>query len=352
VTAPAEVAYCTREQVQASLDQSDAPRLNSRIDECCQSGSRDVEGRLHRRFYPTLGVRYPEPYQVSGGVLWLNTIDLEVISLTSVVVDGTTMVVGTDYYLDGDSAPYTALRLYSGASRQWSASPRGNVLTGEFGGQCTSAAAGALAAAITDAAATAATVTNSGLVGVGDLLKVGTERMLVTEKRSATTTATIAGTVDADDADTTVVVSSGALVQAGETILVDSERMYVEDVTGNTLTVARAQHGSVLAAHAIAATVYAPRLLTIVRGMAGTTATTHLTAAAVTRNVAPSLVSEAAMALAINTLEQGKAAYSRTAGAGDHRRSTGGAGVAAAILAQQDAAYAAYGRKGRIGATS
>jgi hypothetical protein len=351
MTAPDEVAYCTREKVQKALDQADAPRLNSVIDDACRSASRDIEGACHRRFYPVTGIRYPEPYHVSGGVLWLNTRDNEVISLVTVVVDGDTLTEGIDYYLDGEGggAPYTALRLYSGASRGWSLQPRGNVLTGDFGGSGATADAGALGAAITTTTAVQMTVTNSAVVGVGDLVTVGSERVIVVDKSLATTTATLTGTVAAESSTTTIPVSSGALVNAGEMILVGAERMYVEDVAGNNLIVKRAQNASVLAAHAASDVVYAPRLCQIRRGAAGTTADDHLIGAALVRNLPPSQVSDTALALAENYAEQAKSAYGRLSGAGDNRRASGGTGVTAGIGAAVESLYRAYGRKGRIG---
>lgn len=346
---PDEVAYCTRETVHATLDQTNAVRLNSRVDAGCRAGALALEGACHRRFYPTYGTRYPEWSRISGDTLWLNHIDLELISVETLTVDGTVWVEGTDFYLSPDRPPYTAIRRIRDAAAGWPTTQRDIVIVGFFGGSANSAPAGALAAAITTAAATVMTVTDSAAVGVGDLVLIDTERVIVTEKRSATTTATVTATVDADEAVTTIPVSSGALVNAGEMILIGSERMFVEDVAGNNLVVQRAQQSSVLAAHANLDVVYAPRLCSITRGAAGTTAATHLTAAALTRNVAPSLVAEASAAVAIDFVEQGKAAYGRTAGAGDHRRSTGGTGVAAAIAAAVERASEAYGRRGRIG---
>jgi hypothetical protein len=351
-TTPDQVAYCTREQVQAILDQSNATRLNRAIDDACQAGARQLEGVLHRRFYPILGTRYPDPRWVSGDTLWLNHMDHEIQALTSLTVDGTALAEGTDFYLDlpgGDGPPYTAIRLYRDTAQAWPTDPRDIVSVGSFGGSSTVDAAGILAASITTAGAVSMTVTDSSLLGVGDMALIDSEQVIVTEKSSATTTATLSGSVAADESVTTVPVSSGALVQRGEMILVGSERMFVEDVAGNNLIVQRAQHASVLAAHSASDVVYAPRLCTITRGAAGTTAVSHLTAAEVWRNRPPSLVNIANTALAINYLEQGKAGYSRTAGVGDNRRESGGTGVAAAVAASVEAARQAFGRAGRIG---
>lgn len=347
---PEEVSYCTVEMVQDTLDQADAPRLNRIIAAGCRSAARELEGKLHRRFYPHTATQYLDPRQVSGATLWVNHMDFEILTLTALSVDGVTFTEGTDYYLDYAAPPYIAVRLLRDGGRSWSTDERGNVAVGEFGGSAATEPAGELAAAVASTSVLTATVSDSSLVGVGDLLTVDTERLLVQSKAHTTTTATVTGTVDDEESATTIPVSSGALVHAGETILVGSERMLVEDVVGNDLIVKRAQHASVLAGHVNGAVVYAPRVVTVKRGAAGTTAATHLSGAMLVRNAPPSQVVTAALALAINTLEQGKAGYSRTAGVGDNRRQTGGTGIQAAVAAAVDAAYVSYGRQGRIGA--
>jgi hypothetical protein len=343
---PGEVPYCTREQVQATIDQSESVRLNRRIDDACRAAARDLEGELHRRFYPTAATRYVPARMVSGGIVWLNRIDLEVCSASTLVVDGVTLVDGTDYYLTPDVAPFTAIRRPVGAAGGWPVAERAMALTSrDFGGSNSSEACGALAAAITTTSATTMTVTDSAAVGVGDLVTVDLERVIVREKELVTTGTTLTGNVAADTAVTTIPVGSGTAVKTGEMILVGAERMFVEQIAGNNLIVERAVQGSVLAAHVSTDVVYAPRLCTIVRAAAGTTAATHLNAAALARNVPPSMVGETALAIAINYVEQGKAGWSRTVGAGDAAREASGAGIAAQIAR----AYTAYGRQGRIG---
>lgn len=344
-----EVGYCTREQVQAALDQAESVRLNRRIDEAVRAGRRAVEAYLHRRFYPITGTRYPPARWVDGRILWLNHQDYEIISLSSLTIAGTALVAGVDYFLAPDltGPPYTSIRLFAGAAQAWPVDDeRGLALVGQFGASGAGEAVGTLAANISSSSATTMTVSDSSLVGVCDLLLLGAERLVVVEKDLVDTTATVAGAVDADMADTSIPVSSGALVKKGETILVGAERMYVEQIAGNTLIVRRAEQGSTLAAHASPDIVYAPRLCTVRRGAAGTTAGTHTAGAALTRNRAPSVVAEASLAYALNYLEQAKSAYARTVGEGDSAREAGGRGVKAAL----EDAYVAFGRQGRIGA--
>lgn len=327
-----EVAYCTREMVQHALNQADSVRNNRRVDQAILAGARDVQGWVHRRFYPETDLRYPDPRRrVLGDVLWLNSIEYELLSVTSLVLDGTTAVAGTDFYLEpetrDDGQGYTSIRLYPESDVSWPAAPRTIALTGVFGSSDATAPAGALAVAISSTSATTLTLTDSSLAGVGDLITIGTERLIVTEKEMIDTTATVTGAVDASDSDTTIPVSNGALIEAGELVLIGAERMFVESVSGNTLVVKRKQNASTLAAHVNTDVVYAPRLATVERGVLGTTVATHLIGAAITRNRPPSLITEFNLALALNNLEQGRSAYAREVGQGENAREAAGRGV-------------------------
>ena len=344
---PDEVSYCTREQVQETLGQADSVRNNRVIDRAILAASRDLEGELHRRFYPTLATRYPPVRWVSGDTLYLNHIDYELLGITSLTVDGVTLVEGTDFYLHPEVPPHTSIRLYRDANAAWPSDPRDIVIVGPAGGSNGAEPAGALAAAISTTTATQMTVSDSSAVGVGDLVLVGAERVIVTEKEVITSGETVTGTVAASNAGTTIPVSDGSAFHYGETILVGAERMFVEQVAGNNLVVKRAVNASTLAAHVNTDVVYVPRLCTIRRGVAGTTAAVHADAAVLERNRPPGLVNETAVAASIVYAEQGKAGWpgSRTTGSGDNARPAAGGSIEQ-VWAR---AYMAYGRKGRIG---
>ena len=342
-----EIAYCTREQVHDALGQADSVRNNRRIDDCILAGARDLEGELHRRFYPTTATRYPDPRWVAGNTLWVDDIDHEIIALTSLTVDGTALVEGVDYYLDPDRAgpPYTAIRLIRESSAAWTTLQRGIVNVGTFGGSSGSSPAGTITADITTTTATQMLVSDSSEVGVRDMILIGSEQVAVTEKEFVDSGQTVTAAVAASMAAVTVAVSDGTAFHVGEQLLIGAERMVVDAVSGDDLTVRRAAGGSVLAAHDTPDVVWVPRLCTIVRAVAGTTAAVHVAADALVRNRAPSLVSETNLALAVGYLEQGKSAYARTIGSGDNARPAPGSGLAAVL----ERAYVRYGRRGRIG---
>jgi hypothetical protein len=65
-------------------------------------------------------------------------------------------------------------------------------------------------------------------------------------------------------------------------------------------------------------------LLTVTRAHAGTTAATHLDAAAVSRNVPPALVSELCVAEVQSLLGQEAAAWNLTVGEGEGARESAG----------------------------
>ena len=138
-------------------------------------------------------------------------------------------------------------------------------------------------------------------------------------------------------------VANGASFAVDEVILLDSERMRIDDIAGNTLTVERAYDGTVLGAHTTA-TIYAPRALTVTRGVLGTTAATHSSGATVYRWDPPGLVKQLVKAEAIWALLQERSGWFRLAS------SSGRAAPEVsrtAIDALRDQAYTEHGRKTR-----
>jgi hypothetical protein len=322
-----DVAYCTREQVRSALDQADTYRTNARIDAAIQAGARQVEAVTHRKFYPTTCTRYPELRFVTGPVLWLDQDYLEMISVSSFSADGVTYTEGDDFFLRPDSGPpYTSLKLINLSDAAFSSDDRGMILAGEQGASGTTRAAGALVGAFT-ASDTAIVVSDSSLVGVGDLLTIGTERLNVTGKLFTTSVTTITADVAASAATRSITVADGTLLHAGEQIMLGTERLFVESITGNVVTVRRAELGSQLGAHTNGDTVYAARLCVVERGATGTTAATHADGASIRANSPPPLVKECNLAYALVDLTQSQAAYGRVIGAGDNQRESSGRGL-------------------------
>ncbi len=335
-----DIAYCTRTQVQDALAQADTFRTNARIDAAIRAAGRQIFADTHRNFYPTTCTRYPEFRKVTGPILWLDTDYLEMIQVVSFTVDGTTYTEGTDFYLRPDSGPpYTSLRLMNTSNVAFSSVDRAMVLTGEQGASATTRPAGALSGGISSSATTL-TVTDCSLVGVGDLLTIGSERLNVTGQTYGSTGSVLAGNVDASAATRSITVDSDTAFHEGERIRIGSERMFIESINGFVLTVARATNGSQLAAHSTSDAVHAARVLTVERAATGTTAASHSDAATIAANDPPALVKEAALAYSLVNLEQSKSAYGRVVGSGDAQREASGRGLAQIV----DELISGYGR--------
>lgn len=310
-------AYVTRETVMNVGGYGSV--IADRIDRAIFSRSRTIEDDLHRHFYPVKAAytytEHDESWWVSDAAFWLNR-DLQ--SVSAITVDGSAPT--TYVLLPKDGPPYNRISVDS----YWNVD---TIITGVWGWSNDTAAAGTLAAAVVSEAATTIDVTDSYLVGVGDLITIDAERLIVTDKTAIDSTANLDGALTAAANNQTVTLTDATGFVAGEEILVESERMLIQDVTGNDLSVERAYRGSTLAAHDTAKDVYLYRRLTVERGATGTTATTHLISAAITRNVPPPQIRDWCLAEVLTQLEQEGAAYARVVGSGETQREARGAGL-------------------------
>ncbi len=239
--------------------------------------------------------------------------------------------------------PYTYFEINRATNSAFGVGPtpqRDVAVTGTFGYDLNTAPAGALGAAVIDTTTGAVAVTNGAGAGIGDVVLIGTERMLLADKTLVSTGQV--GTIGASTADQALPVSNGTLFYVGETVVLDAESMLVTGVAGNNLLVRRGWDGTVATVHT-GATIYAPRSWTVTRAAFGTTAATHLVGSAIARYAPPSLVAQLSLAEAENNLLQAVSGYARTVGAADNARPVSGQSLAD-IRTQ---AYAQYGRKGR-----
>lgn len=344
------VFYCTREKFMRAFDVQPSLNASSQADDAILSGSRATEGFLHRVFYPWTGTRYldfPNRQHTPEYRVWLD--EDEIISLSSLVSNGVTI---PSYYLKPNSGPpYTYIELPRSSSYTFGGgtSPQRDIaMTGVFGHSAIERPAGTVNEAL-DATETAVDVLSySAGVGVGSILRVDDERLMVTETGwVASGQAMVTLDLTANRSSVALQVTDGTVFYAGETLLVDSERILVTEVAGNVLTVQRAQQGSILAAHSGAALSW-PRRLTVTRGALGTTAATHLTAAPLYRHVVPPLAEQLAQAYAETYLLQNATGWARTIGPAGGGSEGGEGQVAGRGLRRiEDAAYAQLGRKVR-----
>lgn len=347
-TSPDGIFYATREDIMRALDVKETARNQRQIDDALEAASRSVDGLCHRRFYPVQATRYFDWPPRQGMTPWILRLDdKELISITTLSSGGKT-IDSTAYNLEPNTSgpPFNRveIKLSSDAAFGGSATYQRDIqVSGLWGYRLTETILGATTAAVSSPTATTISVDGptSALVGVGSVLRIDSERMLVTGRTQASTGQT--GTLGAGKNDVTLPVVNGAAYAVDEVLLLDSERIRIDDIAGNTLTVERAYSGTVLAAHT-AATIYAPRTLTVTRGALGTTADVHTSGSAVTEWQPPGLVHQLTKAEAITQLTQERAGwYLKASTTGN----SAGKVSADAIQTLRDQTCAEHGRKAR-----
>lgn len=350
-------AYASREALALALDRGLNVYSIEGLDRALYSSTDAIEQEFEREFWPWYGTRtFDVPADDSSTStpdwkLWLAPHDL--ISTTAVTVGG---VAVTGYQLRPDnriSQPASWIELdRSGSSSFMSGSAysqrRAAVGPGLWGWWDESRSAGTLAAEVPQDQAyvdlTTAPAVGGGQVGVGHLIKVGSERMVVEERYLVDTAenlgADLAATVSAS-IPTSIAVADGTDYAAGEMIAVDGELMLIQRVLSNTIFVRRGYAGTPVAAHTTGADIYAYRRLGVYRAAAGTEQDDHAAAAPVTRWQAPWAIEALCIAIAEETAVQEGAAYARSVGEGENLREARASGLVTAWKRAR-----AYSRKG------
>jgi hypothetical protein len=339
--------YCTREAVARAVDIKATARLNWQIDRAIQSAARNIEGHLHRKFYPLDTTRYFDWPNRQNGRSWRLWLDQhELIAVDTLTAGGVT-IPADDYFLyPVDGPPYNRIEVDLSSTSSFTVgatTQRDIAVAGTFGHSFDTDPAGTLAAAVSTTTATSVTVSDGSLIGVGDLLIADDERMLVYERATIDTGQTnLAGAATASASDEAITVSDGTVVHVGEVLLLGSERLLIVDVTGTTVTVKRAWDGTTLATHAPGTALYAYRTLSVRRGQLGTTAATHTSGVGLAIHRVPSLVQDLAVAESAHRVMQETGGYVDAQGEGTVQ------GVGAALPDLWGEVETAYGRKARI----
>lgn len=351
--AVSRICYATREQVKRAGNIHGAEQ-HARVDRIIQAVSKAMETDTRTWFVPRSYTATfpwcPGPLNRATPPEILLPADLLSLSNLTVAIAGQTPIVvpSTSYRLQAKTsgAPYTRIVLtrdvlpWTGSDPiieglTWPDATTYTVsATGVWGRSSHTAPAGALVGAINDTVL-ALVCSDSGLIGVGDALLIGSEQFLVTDRAMVDTTATLNGALTKGMSETLVPIDVGSKVLPGEVVTVDAERMYVEDVTGNALVVVRQYDGSTLAAHNTATALYAPRSLRVARaqgkgadGTGGTTAASHSDGDLIAVYLPPEDVRNAVLARSIATIEQEQAGYGRVVGTGEGARPYSGKAVA------------------------
>lgn len=312
--------YATREEVKRALNAVTAgptPDADERVDRAIASASEDVEGQMRRVFYPTDATHTFDWLDHQYSLIWRLWLDqLELAKTPTAVLSAGTDITSGVLARPDDGPPYDCLEIDLSTNSAWNAGAtyqRQISVAGTFGYRYDTAPAGTLAANANSSVTTLTLSTSVGW-GTGSLLIVGTERVLVTDRNLADTTATLSAGVDAQAKTTSLPLSDGTKVARGEVLTVGSERMLCTDVAGNTAIVIRGYDGSVLATHSSSDHVWAPRAATVTRGALGTSAAAHTAADAVSVFAYPGLVRQLTVAESVTNVLQEHAGYARSIG--------------------------------------
>lgn len=316
--------YVTREEVARALDVKAVSYKSGALDRQIIAATDSAESLCKRVFYVTQTTHswdwpnfdYAVPWR-----LWLKK--WELAGPATSIISGPYLsnpvnipISNVIFQPVNESPPYRWIELRRDLNSAFgnNTTPQNDIqITGPFGFWQRTAPAGQLSAAISSTSATTVQLSiGSGAgAGVGDVLIVDSESMIVQDANYVSVDVTTSGltTYPPSKSDVSVGVANGANYTAGETIMVDSEILFIQAVTGNILTVHRAWDGSVLATHNVGASIYARRLLTVLRGQLGTTAATHLINAAANIQMIPGLVKEYCLAVAVVGMIQEPGGY-------------------------------------------
>jgi hypothetical protein len=345
------INYATREAVKSAVDVKDSARANAQIDRLLADASRSVDRLCHRVFYPRLMTKtfdWPDLDSPTPWRLWLPSTQT-LISVSELTSGGVTIDPTSVLLYPSDGPPYTYLELDQSTAASFESGDtvqQSQALLGLFGWTDVHEPAGTIAEELDDSE-TAVDVADGHLIGVGSLLRCGTERMIVTERSALATGATLgAPGMTAEMRSVTVPLSTATNAPvAGEMIIIDGERMLVTERLGTTAYVTRAYDGTVLAAHTAGAAVYAYRTLTVERGALGSTAAVHTAGAALERWKPPGPVEGLTIAETLNSIAQENSGYARVVGQGEGQREARGAGLAD----KRQQVYDGYAAKARTG---
>lgn len=340
--------YATREDVASALDVKLTAYQGPAIDAALEHASRDISGLTHRSFYPVIATKYydfPNRQHAGVGRIWL---DRDLISVTSFTSGGVT-VPPANYFLEpvNTGPPYSRIEINRGSASALTSNnstpQRSLAITGLWGYGADEASAGTAAAAIVSTSATALVCSGDSGIGIGTILRIDSERVIVTGRNWITTSQTVQTPLSSSLANQSLDVTTGGAYSVGETLMLDQERVLVLEIFNNQLTVKRAQQGSTLAAHT-GSTIYSARSLVVTRGALGTTAATHLISAPLFRHLVPGPVQKLTVAYAIETLMAEGSGYARMSGSGSSESNVPNGTTLAHM---EEMVYSRYARKVR-----
>jgi len=325
-------AYATNEILDAILSASES------VDRLVRLGDETRPG-----FAPWVGaITFDWPVANNSRGYRFNLNQFRLNELTSLVSGGDSMT-GQTLPWPSYGPPFSAIEIDQAGSDSLDyrsgVGQRSLVVSGTWGvlGSTSERSTWTLGASVS---ASAGTLLLNAPIGVGSIVSLGSERVIVSARSWVSSGQTSSGALAAAVNVQSVSVSDGSAFLAGEEVIVDSERMLIREIVGNTLNVQRATSGTTLAAHLAGATVYWARSCEVERGALGTTADSHTSGSALGIYRAPDLAEQLTIAYALDRRAQESAGYARTIGQGESERQVSGRGIAEL----EKRIVAAYGR--------
>lgn len=309
--------YASLTEVKRAADIPASPLYDLKVSDVMSEATEAVEGLCSRVFYPTLATRYfpwPQDPRQSPSLLRLGS--SEAISLVSLVngdgstVDNSKLKLIKEGQVD-DGPPYSAIQINGSFTTNGEFPDRSIAATCQYGHQINERSA---AVSTTNLSGSTVDVSNTSLIGVGALIRIGNERLVVTQRGWKNSGNVTAVTLDDEESADRFTLSVGSTLNVGEELLIGNERMLITDIVGNDVIVDRGAYGSTLSVHSGVTTVYVNRTLIVERAVLGTTATDTLSGAGVQLFVFPPLIRQLCRAEALNIIQQDAASYGSRSG--------------------------------------
>lgn len=334
------ICYASREDVLSSLDLAETSRSYAQVDRLLDAASRAVEALTHRDFYPTRATKLFAWPNRQMGVIYRLWLDANPLLTVDAITSGGTAI--TEYFLEPQAygPPYSHVELDRSTSATFGGTTtdqRNISITGTWGSDHEWLPV-ATAGATFSANATTFVAADSRRIGVGVLLRIGSEIVQVTERDYVTSSALAAPLTALKNAVTLTLDTPGPL--PGETILIDGENMRVRTAIGSQLTVERGVGATPLAEHLTGATLRIASSYTITRGLLGTTAAAHGFGTIIELHQAPADIRSLTVAETLYALGNEESGMARSMGAGDNVRLVG----TRTIVEARALVYAAHGR--------
>lgn len=345
-----EIMYATREDVRHAVDEAGASRDATEIDRALAAATGKINGALKRDFAPWTGTKYFDWPAFDNTVfrLYLDC-DAQLIRLDSLTSGGIAIdVAQVNLEPNTDGPPYNVIEVNRDTVGSWTQGQtfqRSIAAVGLWGYDLNEKAATTLSGTLASNATTLTLPAGTG-AGVGSVLRLDSERLMITDLTSIATGQVCLSSLADDDSDRLMTVADSTGFSVREVIAMGAEQCEVLDIQGTTLVLRRAVSGSLLTTHA-GDPIYAQRLASLDRGQLGTTAAAHSGGATVYRHIYPALIRQYAIAEALIEMSLQASSYART------RPAAGGIGGRGLPLAESGPtdiraeALSAYGRYGR-----